>query len=214
MTLILLDAFTKVNEGPGLETMGTYTTEIVVMLLGAFIMGYLLRYFLGAKSTQDSSQHDLNLKKKIQAYENEIAQLKTKSYSVSGSGEAGAKEINDLKLELTKTKAALKTCEESKSASVQGFVAQSTAQVKKDDLKIVEGIGPKIEQLLQQGGIYSFEQLASSSPDKIREILLAAGERYRIHDPSTWPKQADYAAKGDITSLKTYQESLNGGKVE
>jgi hypothetical protein len=83
---------------------------------------------------------------------------------------------------------------------------------KKDDLKIVEGIGPKIEQLLFAEGIFTFKQLAVTTPERIKEILRAAGPRYRIHNPTTWPGQSDMAAKGEWERLKQYQTYLNAGR--
>ena len=86
------------------------------------------------------------------------------------------------------------------------------APIKPDDLKIVEGIGPKIEKLLNEAGIHTWSALAESSVDKIKEVLLNAGERYRIHDPRTWPDQARLAANGDLEKLKQYQDFLSAGK--
>ncbi len=85
-------------------------------------------------------------------------------------------------------------------------------RIKQDDLTVVEGIGPKIQQLLHDNDIKTWLQLSQSSPDTIREILSAAGERYRIHDPKTWPKQAEMAAAGNWDQLKEYQDYLDGGK--
>jgi large subunit ribosomal protein L27 len=88
------------------------------------------------------------------------------------------------------------------------------APSKKDNLKIVEGIGPKIETLLNDAGIYTFAELSQADPEKIREILEAAGPRYRIHDPATWPQQAGMAAEGRMDELKEWQDQLKGGKEE
>jgi large subunit ribosomal protein L27 len=88
----------------------------------------------------------------------------------------------------------------------------ASAPAEKDDLKKVEGIGPKIESLLNEAGIFTFIQLSSTDPDKIREILEAAGPRYRIHDPATWPKQALLAAEGKWDELQQLQDELKGGK--
>ena len=83
---------------------------------------------------------------------------------------------------------------------------------KLDDLKIVEGIGPKIEQLLKEGGISTWAELAAAPVDRLREILDAAGARYQIHDPSTWPAQSKFAAEGQWEELKEYQDMLTGGR--
>ncbi len=83
---------------------------------------------------------------------------------------------------------------------------------KLDDLKIIEGIGPKIEQLLKDGGINTWAELAVAPVDRLREILDAAGPRYQIHDPSTWPAQSKFAAEGQWDELKEYQDMLTGGR--
>ena len=83
---------------------------------------------------------------------------------------------------------------------------------KLDDLKIVEGVGPKIETLLKDSGISTWAELAEASEERLKEILDAAGPRYQIHDPSTWPAQAKFAAEGKWDELKEYQEVLIGGR--
>ncbi len=81
-----------------------------------------------------------------------------------------------------------------------------------DNLKVVEGIGPKIETLLKEGGIRTFRQLADASPESIKEILSAAGARYAVHDPATWPRQAEFAADGKWDELEKWQDEMSGGK--
>ncbi len=81
-----------------------------------------------------------------------------------------------------------------------------------EDLKIVEGIGPKIEKLLKDGGIKTWSDLAAAAVDRIQQILDAAGDNYRLADPGTWPKQAELAAAGKWDELAEYQEHLQGGK--
>ncbi len=91
-------------------------------------------------------------------------------------------------------------------------ISVDATDVAADDLKKVEGVGPKIEELLQNGGIKTFAQLAEANPDRIREILLEGGSRYKMHDPTTWPDQAKMAASGEWDKLKEWQDSLKGGK--
>ncbi len=81
-----------------------------------------------------------------------------------------------------------------------------------DDLKVVEGIGPKIEELLKNAGIYSYVTLAMTASEAIENILSAAGDRFRMHDPGTWPAQSSLAAQGRWDELNTLKERLDGGK--
>ena len=83
---------------------------------------------------------------------------------------------------------------------------------KGDDLKKIEGIGPKIEELLHVAGITTFAQLSETSAEKVKEILDEAGPRFSIHNPATWAKQAELAAAGKWDELKTWQDALDGGK--
>lgn len=102
---------------------------------------------------------------------------------------------------------------EAKSRSLGGMVfATPLGKIKQDDLKIVEGIGPKIEGLLNAAGINTWAELAAASVDRLKEILAEAGERYRLAVPNTWPKQAQLANEGKWEELKKWQEELDGGK--
>jgi small subunit ribosomal protein S16 len=81
-----------------------------------------------------------------------------------------------------------------------------------DDLKKIEGVGPKIEGLLNDAGIKTYADLAAADVDRLKEILAAAGARYAAHDPGTWPKQSGLAADGNWDELKTLQDHLDGGR--
>uniref|UniRef100_UPI00404A7CCC hypothetical protein n=1 Tax=Flavobacterium sp. TaxID=239 RepID=UPI00404A7CCC len=85
-------------------------------------------------------------------------------------------------------------------------------KIKENDLKIIEGIGPKIEELFKTSGILTWKSLSETSVNRLKVILNKAGERYKIHDPSTWPKQAKLAYEGKWQELKDWQEILDGGK--
>lgn len=84
------------------------------------------------------------------------------------------------------------------------------AKVEADDLKKVEGIGPKIEETLNAAGINTFAELAKTEVAKISEIIA---EVRGNHVPDTWPKQAEMAAEGKWDELKKWQDELDGGKA-
>lgn len=83
-----------------------------------------------------------------------------------------------------------------------------------DDLKIIEGIGPKIAELLIADGISTYATLASTSSETLSAILEKAGSRYASHNPTTWPEQAQLAADGKMDELKELQDRLQGGRPE
>ncbi len=80
-----------------------------------------------------------------------------------------------------------------------------------DDLTVIEGIGPKICQLLIDDGITTFEKLANTSYEEIKAILDKAGPNFRLAKPDAWPKEAALAARGEWQALKELQDRLIGG---
>jgi small subunit ribosomal protein S1 len=90
---------------------------------------------------------------------------------------------------------------------------KAAAETKSDDLKKIEGIGPKISELLASSGYPTFALLAEADVEKLKEILAEAGSRYKMHDPTTWPQQAAMAAEGKWDELKKWQDELDGGKA-
>jgi len=80
--------------------------------------------------------------------------------------------------------------------------------VPKDDLTLIEGIGPKVNKLLNKADIFTFEQLAATNIEKLQVILASSG--IFLTDPSTWPEQAQLAAAGRWTELQALQEELKG----
>jgi predicted flap endonuclease-1-like 5' DNA nuclease len=103
---------------------------------------------------------------------------------------------------------AKKTASKAKAAPKKA----ATKKVAADDLKKIEGVGPKIAEILNEGGIHSFAELAAAKPAAIKEMLDKAGSQFHMHDPGTWPKQAKLAAAGKWDELKKLQDELNGGK--
>jgi predicted flap endonuclease-1-like 5' DNA nuclease len=82
-----------------------------------------------------------------------------------------------------------------------------------DDLIKVEGIGPKIAQLLIGAGILDLQDLSVAPVARLRDILKNAGSRYAMADPTTWPEQAALGAKGDWAAFEALQKRLNKGRV-
>lgn len=95
----------------------------------------------------------------------------------------------------------------------KGSPTEKKADKKKpDDLKVVEGIGPKITELLGAGGIQTFKQLAEAEVSRIKELLSHGGPRFSMADPSSWPAQAKLAAEGRWDDLNAFQAKLRAGR--
>jgi predicted flap endonuclease-1-like 5' DNA nuclease len=91
-------------------------------------------------------------------------------------------------------------------------VAAPVVKTVKDDLTKIEGIGPKIAELLVKDGIVTFENLAKTEVAKVKAILDKAGSKFQMHDPATWAEQAKLAAAGNWEKLAKLQDELKAGK--
>ena len=85
-----------------------------------------------------------------------------------------------------------------------------TAVSEADDLKKIEGIGPKIEEVLNKAGVTTYKQLAAMDRDAIKAILDTV-PTLKSKEPKTWPQQAKLAADGKWDELKVLQDELMGG---
>ncbi len=68
--------------------------------------------------------------------------------------------------------------------------------VARDDLTVVEGLGPAVAELCHGIGIATWRELAATEASLLRTMLDDAGARYQVHDPTTWPAQAALLADG------------------
>ena len=90
-----------------------------------------------------------------------------------------------------------------KKATVQAEkVAAKATAVVKDDLKVITGIGPKLEKIFNENGIETFAQLAKASEAKIKTILEKAGPIFKNANFGEWVKQAEELAKNIVPTKK------------
>lgn len=180
-----------------------FPLDIFLFLLG---LGLLLWWLLDMFLKRGLKSHTEELYHRISLLESENGKLK--------------REFSDRTAYL---ESELEACRKSKVAAgvvgaaagaVVASIVEKPKEIKKDDLKIVEGIGPKIEELCNAAGIYSFAELATTSAERLKEILDEGGSRFQMHDPGTWPEQAALARDGKWDELKKWQEELNKGKEE
>lgn len=69
-------------------------------------------------------------------------------------------------------------------------VEAPVAEAKSDDLTKLDGVGPKLAEVLTQGGFSTFAAIAAASVEDLKKVLEAAGSRYASKDPQPWIEQA------------------------
>jgi predicted flap endonuclease-1-like 5' DNA nuclease len=89
---------------------------------------------------------------------------------------------------------------------------KTTPVIIKEDLTKVEGIGKKIEALLYKNKVHSYKQLSKATITGLKAILESGGNKFSMHNPGSWPKQAKLAADGKWHDLELLQLHLKGGK--
>ncbi len=144
----------------------------------------------------------------------EVAETVAKVQKKKAAPVAEAPVSRGVKEEAPKKEAAPKAEKSEPKTSTGGKIKLPSGQtIKADDLKVIEGVGPKIAGLLKDAGIETWAALANADIEKLKEILAEAGSRYKMHDPTTWAKQAQFAAEGKWEELQAYQDELKGGRV-
>ena len=197
----------------------------ICFLIGA-LLGYLLGKYLGSKNTNTVEIEEWRTK--YTNLEKELAECRSKVAAGSDNNdnlEIWKKKSAALEADLAACRAEVAS---NKTAMAAGFAAGAATSgfifdgnaaksvygktIKEDDLKVVEGIGPKIEELFQGAGIKTWKMLSETSVEKCQEILNTAGERFRVHNPGSWPKQAKLAYEGKWVELFQWQKDNNYGK--
>jgi predicted flap endonuclease-1-like 5' DNA nuclease len=151
---------------------------------------------------------------RINALQTELNNFKSQLEAERSKPPKTVEKIIEKKVEVPVEKIVEKTVEKKVEVQVKSYKAIGAfygAKIIQDDLKLVEGIGPKIEELFHKAGYKTWASVAKEKPAKLKEILVAAGERFQMHNPGTWPKQCQMMVDDRWAELKDYQETLDGG---
>ncbi len=123
--------------------------------------------------------------------------------------------ISGLEAEIKNWKQGLETeIEDWKQGPAISLKAAAAAGVeikKEDDFTAIEGIDPKVNDLIHAEGVHTFRGLSEMSPSDIRKILEKAGPNFQMTRPGTWPDQAHLASHNRWSALKALQDILDGG---
>ncbi|WP_158728201.1 MULTISPECIES: hypothetical protein [unclassified Flavobacterium] len=171
---------------------------LIVGLICA-LLGYLLGKLLSKNNSDSSSlKNDLDAcLQKSNQYSKTIADLEAELANAKKATSQSFASVPDAPKFLFDSELA---------ASVFG------KKIKENDLKIVEGIGPKIEELFHAADIKTWQAMSDSSVEKLQAVLDSGGERFSVHTPGTWARQAALAYQGKWQELKDWQDKLDGGK--
>lgn len=202
-------------------TFGIASLEIVFLLLGAFLLGMLLCWLL-RKLGICCASHTVNTREPSLGHPSTTREGQRTPREFPGKDLKGGGYTADINSLLRNPEPPVpSTPTHRHDVSDLGIARVSSIPPDltsitlghKDDLKKLEGIGPKLEQVLNAAGVRNFAQLASMTPEEIKPILEAAGNQFRMHDPKSWPYQAELANKGEWERLKEYQNLLISGRI-
>ncbi|WP_117879728.1 50S ribosomal protein L21 [Aureibaculum luteum] len=169
---------------------------------GAAVTAKILKHLKGDKVIVFKKKRRKGYKVK-NGHRQYLSEIQIESIVASGAKKAKKEEP---KKEAPK-KAEPKVAATPKPAAKKAPVKTASA----DDLRKVEGIGPKIAEIFAEAGIDTFAKLAKASQKELKAILEGAGSRYASKNPGSWSKQAKMAAEGKWDELKKWQDETKGG---
>lgn len=129
---------------------------VLVLLSFAFAVGWLVRAW--------RDQHGFEQKKRV---------LQSELLDAQRSRDQAIKELARTKARWHELEKSQSECEAPRFVAKEvGTIgrAQGVRQKQPDDLKKISGIGPKLETLLHELGVYSFQQIASFTHADIKRI--------------------------------------------
>ena len=193
------------------------------MLVGG-MLEWGVDHLFGRRGRQHEGKSTIELRRSLAAAQDRARALEQKVAQY----EQQVEQLADCEAELETQREKVQTCQSAltvaedeieelkaalaaKKAGRTSFSAR-TMPVEPDELRKIEGIGPKIAEILNEHGLLTFEQLAETKVVRLKDILEEAGPRFRMAVPETWPEQAALAAAGDWEGLRLFQDELVGGR--
>ncbi len=173
-------------------------------------------YALGKVFTQHFDQggtlFDFDPEKSRAYFQQELE--KGKNYVLGMKNKKQVNTLKELVADSQKNRAALNKLQEKANQLVEKQRMQTTKKVDivSTDLKVIDGVGPKIEAALNASGIHNWHQLSNTEPTVIQGILEEAKGNFRLADPESWPEQAALIATGKFKELAILQKKLKDKK--
>ena len=165
---------------------------------GAAVTAKILSHLQGDKVIVFKKKRRKGYQKK-NGHRQALSEIQIESIAASGAKKA------------TKKAAPKKAEAKVEAPKAEAKKAAPKKSAKADDLKKIEGAGPKAAEALVGAGIDTFAKVAKTEASKLSEILTEASSRLSHIVTDTWPKQAGLAAEGKWDELKELQDRLDGG---
>ncbi len=171
---------------------------------GAAVTAKILSHLKGDKIIVFKKKRRKGYKKK-NGHRQYLSEIQIESIAASG-----------VKKTIKKAEPKAKKTEEKANVKIEAPKADAKKTAPKkaskaDDLKKIEGVGPKAAEALVNAGLETFAKIAKADSVKIKDILTDASSRLAHLVTDTWPKQAGLAANGKWDELKILQDKLDGG---
>ena len=204
--------------------------------MGPFILGVLVGwlaewmfYTFWVKAGKEDGDCS-SLKAELKQKNKQISSLQSQLTSISEVSSDNSKSIASVKTDSkakpaestakkaipkkadTKTASSKTTANkaESKPTTSKNSSATQKKNSSGDDFTKLTGIGPSMSATLKGLGIDTFDKLAATDDDKLREMLEESGAKMNNNKEAmdSWNEQATVAAKGDFKALKEMQAAL------
>jgi len=177
-----------------------YRDDIIILILVFLCM--LAIWYL-------SKEYNFKISKKIE--KNKISKIKEEINAILKKEDSLDEEINKIEEEIEYKVEDIESLAKNNlmdSPFMDGFEEK---EERLDDLTLIEGIGPKIKELLYSNNIKSFEKLSRTNTLYLQNMLDEAGNSFNMANPKTWPEQARLAYESRWEELDEYQNELYGG---
>ncbi|MDR1876519.1 MAG: hypothetical protein LBQ84_02705 [Flavobacteriaceae bacterium] len=179
--------------------------KAVLVVIIPLLVTALLFYFIGLLFGKKTENALYEVEKENENLKNELVQQVDKIETMKVLYTGG-------KIQKRKRNPVVTGKEEREEEVKKEEIAHS--DIKRDDLKVIEGIGERIEFFLNENGIYTWEQLSQETKEKLKNILeIYGGASYKIHNPATWPEQAALANKGEWEELNALKEKVRKSQI-
>ena len=174
---------------------------------GAQIGAKVVKHLKGDKVIVFKKKRRKGFRKK-NGHRQYLSEIVIESIVASGATPAKKEEAKKAKPKKETKAAAPKAKAETKAPAKK---AAPKKAAKADDLKKIEGVGPKAAEAMVAAGLDTFAKVAKAKPEAIATILSEASSNLAHLVTDTWPKQAKLAADGKWDELKELQDKLDGG---